>query len=53
MEIDEELFQKPKNRTPYDPAIPLLHTDIRNLCQYARNTCKVVLIAALLTGAKI
>lgn len=53
METDEEPFPKPKNRMSYDPAVSLLHTDIRNLCQYTRNTCMATFIAAPLTGAKI
>jgi hypothetical protein len=46
--------QKPKNRIPYDPAIPLLVIDPKE-CKsgYHKDTCTPMFIAALFTIVKL
>jgi hypothetical protein len=54
MEISIEVPQKAKNRTPYDPAIPVTDIELKE-CKstYNRDICMPIFKAALLTMAKL
>jgi hypothetical protein len=54
MENSMEAPQKTKNRTAYDPAIPLLGTYLKE-CEsgYNKDTCTLMFTAALFTIPKL